>query len=132
MYRILPLIVLLFSCGETEHNSEQIESKIGGFEAEIETIEPAKLIDSITQELTTSDHSFSHKIIQGEHGWGYEIYEGETMMIRQLHIPSVPGINGFETEEKATIAADYILNEVANGNFPPTVNKDILDSLQVL
>ncbi len=132
MRKLFPLLVLLFSCGETEQTSEEVESKIRGIQAPIEATETAVILDSISKELQVTSNSFSHKVIQGENGWGYEIYKDDVMMIRQLHIPSVPGINGFETEEKATITANYILNEVEKGNFPPTVNKDILDSLQVL
>jgi hypothetical protein len=54
------------------------------------------------------------------------------MLINQKHIPSIPGVKGFETKEKATIAAEYILKQVEKGNFPPTVNREILDSLKVL
>ncbi len=132
MIKYFPLAFLLFSCGEADNNTEQVESKIGGYQAPIEEHQPVEILDSISKELQATTSNFSHKVIQGEHGWGYEIYKDGSMMIRQLHIPSIPGINGFETEEKAIIAADYILNQVEKGNFPPTVNKDILDSLQVL
>ena len=78
----------------------------------------------------TSNHSY--KLIEGDHGWGYQIFEDSTMQINQMHIPSVPGINGFETKEKAGIAASYILGQIEKGIFPPTVSPAILDSIGAL
>jgi len=76
---------------------------------------------------------FSSKIIfiEGK-GWGYQIFKGATLLINQEHIPAVQGLQYFSTKENAETTAKYILKEVEKGNFPPTVDEKILDSLGVL
>lgn len=69
---------------------------------------------------------FSYRLIEGENGWGYQIFEDSAMRINQLHIPSLPGIRGFDTREQAEITAKYVLAETEKGNFPPTLTPDIL------
>lgn len=88
--------------------------------------------DTTSTVISLPKSSFSCKIIEGENGWGYQIFEGESMRINQMHIPSVPGIKGFDTKAKASIAATYVLNEINRGNFPPTVSPAILDSIGAL
>ena len=82
--------------------------------------------------ISSPNSSFTCKIIEGENGWGYQIFEGESIRINQMHIPSVPGIRGFDSKTKASIAANYVLNEINKGNFPPTVSPEILDSIGAL
>ncbi|HIP32851.1 MAG TPA: DUF4907 domain-containing protein [Crocinitomicaceae bacterium] len=109
---ILPIAIIFFACSE--------EKK--------QTIEP-----TLKKEVVQASPSHSYKIIFEEKlGWGYQIFNGSTLLINQTHIPAVQGLKGFETKEKATIAAEYILSEVKNGNFPPTVTVEVLDSLNVL
>lgn len=65
-------------------------------------------------------------------GWGYQIFDGNTMFINQLHIPSIQGNRGFKSREAAQLTANFILHKLANGIFPPTVDEKELDSLGVL
>ena len=77
--------------------------------------------------------AFSYKVIFNENkGWGYQIFKGATILINQEHIPAIQGLHYFSSKEKAETMAKYILKEVEKGNFPPTVDKNILDSLDVL
>ena len=74
----------------------------------------------------------SSKIIFKEDiGWGYQIFEGNKMVINQEHIPAVQGMHGFNTKEHAEIAADFVLNKIKNGLFPPTLTPDELDSMGI-
>lgn len=75
---------------------------------------------------------YSYRLIEGENGWGYQIYEDSTLRINQPHIPSVPGVHGFDTREKAELVAKYVLSETENGNFPPTMTPEILRKLGVI
>ena len=78
-------------------------------------------------------HSYSYRVLFEENkGWGYQIFNGSTLLINQMHIPSIQGIKGFETQQKAKKTAEFILKEIENGVFPPTITKGILDSLDVL
>jgi hypothetical protein len=133
---IISLALLFASCSETPTQDKTVESKLGGHQAPLEHYDEnsSELLDAITDEIKTNSSRYSYAIIENDHdqGYGYQIYKDGTMLISQKHIPSVPGVKGFETKEKATIAADYILQQVETGNFPPTVNRKILDSLKVL
>lgn len=134
MKYFLILTLALVSCSEAEKPEEVIESKIGGHQAPVEmtNVNSTEVLDSITEEIKTSSGSFSYTVIESDHGYGYQINKDGVMLINQKHIPSIPGVKGFETKEKATIAAKFILQQVEKGNFPPTVNRQILDSLKVL
>ncbi len=109
---ILPIAIILSACnGEKEQ----------------------EIVPSDKKEKIQVAPSHSYKIIfEEELGWGYQIFNGSTLLINQTHIPAIQGLKGFETKEKAIIAAEYILDEVKNGKFPPTVTVEILDSLKVL
>ncbi len=65
-------------------------------------------------------------------GWGYQIFDGSTMLINQTHIPSIQGNKGFKSREAAQITANFVLYKLSNGLFPPTLDKKELDSLGVL
>lgn len=98
-----------------------------------ESAEPSNGNSENEQETTNETVSnYSYKVVEGENGWGYQIFDGSTMQINQMHIPSLPGINGFKSQEKAETAAQFIVQEIEKGNFPPTVSPEILDSLGVL
>jgi len=133
---IISFSLLLASCNETSKQEGVVESKLGGRQAPIENHKgnTSELLDSITKEIQINSSQYSYTIIDNDpdQGYGYQIYNDETMLINQKHIPSIPGIKGFETKEKAIITAEYILQQVEKGNFPPTVNRKILDSLKVI
>ncbi len=114
MYKLFILLSLIFfSCNENS------------------TIEKKKIQKNKTEQ--SLGPQFSYKIIFTENkGWGYQIFKGATILINQEHIPAVQGLHYFSTKKNAETTAKYILKEVERGNFPPTVTKDILDSLEVL
>lgn len=90
---------------------------------------------TVKKSVETNDvgNAISYKIIFTENeGWGYQIFEGSTMLINQIHIPVIQGLHSFSSKENATRTAEYIMQEVKTGNFPPTLTKEILDSLDVL
>lgn len=99
---------------------------------------PAEVDTSDNDSNTHSDEDFtppshSYKVIFEENkGWGYQIFEGEKMIVNQPHIPAVQGIKGFSSQKNAEITAEYILKKIEEGNFPPTISVQTLDSLGVL
>lgn len=99
-----------------------------------DSIEKVESKESKTSEIKKPVvHSYSYKVLFEENkGWGYQIFNGSTLLINQMHIPSIQGIKGFETQQKAETTAEFILKEIENGVFPPTITKEILDSLGVL
>jgi len=77
--------------------------------------------------------SYSYKVIFDQNnGWGYQIFEAGKMVINQTHIPAIPGIQGFSSQENAEMTAEYLLKKIKEGVFPPTITVQTLDSLGVL
>ena len=81
----------------------------------------------------SSESRYSYKVVFKENsGWGYQIFDGAKLLINQEHIPAIQGLQGFSTRNKAEKTAQFVLDQIDKGNFPPTLSKEILDSLQVL
>lgn len=80
-----------------------------------------------------SKSNWSYKVtFISEGNWGYQLFDGATMVINQSSIPSIPGVNGFDSREKADKTAKHIIQKLEKGIFPPTVDRQELDSLGVL
>lgn len=121
-------IILFSSCnsGSETNDNEQISSIVDSTFKEIDVTEKE---DSINLEV----ENYSYQTINNhEAGWGYQILKGDKVYINQPHIPAVQGVNGFATEEKARITAEFALYKISNGIMPPTLSKLELDSLGVL
>lgn len=75
----------------------------------------------------------SYKTFQTPNGWGYRVFAADTMLvIQQETIPGMEGTRGFDSEQKAARTAAFVIYKIRKGNFPPTVEKKELDSLEVL
>ena len=68
-------------------------------------------------------------IYNGEQGYGYQIFRGSKMLINQQHIPAVNGLYGFESKEKAELAAQFVIERMKQGIDRPTVKAEELDSI---
>jgi len=65
-------------------------------------------------------------------GFGYQILKDGKLVIDQPTIPAVQGNQSFSTLEKAQKTADYLIEKLKKGIFPPTLAVEELDSLDVL
>jgi len=65
-------------------------------------------------------------------GWGYQILKDGKLMINQDHMPAVEGNKGFSSKEDAEKTANFMLEKIKKGIFPPTISIEELDSLEVL
>ncbi len=65
-------------------------------------------------------------------GFGYKILVDGVAKLSQNVIPSIPGSKAFSSPENAMKAAKFVIHKLENGEFPPSVNKEELDSLGVL
>lgn len=82
---------------------------------------------------STPASSYSAKSIFTEgKGWGYQILNNDQPYINQPHIPAIPGVQGFDSEEAALKTANFAIYKIQNGIMPPTISKVELDSLGVL
>lgn len=132
------LVLVLFSaCSDSENEVMEttdpiVEQESSGYE---KTPYKKDSTDSnftgFPQNVPTKEWT-SEVVLISEDNWGYQLFQKGTMVINQTSIPSVQGIDGFDTKEKAERTAKYILNKLNNGIFPPTVDKEELDSLGVL
>jgi hypothetical protein len=133
------LLVLVCACSDTENEIKDLretESKVehesSGYEKTSKKPDSiASKVDQIQENVPTSDWSYEVVLIS-ENNWGYQLFQKGTMIINQTSIPSVQGVDGFDSQEKADRTAKHIINKLENGIFPPTVNKEELDSLDVL
>ncbi len=135
----LILLLLVSACSDSENEVTDLRVPESIVEQELsKDVSTSHKIDSTSSKVegtpkngTTSEWSYEIVLIS-EENWGYQLFQNGTMVINQTSIPSVQGIDGFDTKEKAERTAKHILNKLENGVFPPTVDKEELDSLNVL
>ena len=135
---LLPLFILFTIVGCTSDTSNSPERPIEDSPDIVDHSVPIQVDSSFKDSNNETDEPiapsiYSYKLIFEENkGWGYQIFEGEKMVVNQPHIPAVQGIKGFSSEKNAAITAEYILKMLEEGTFPPTVSAKTLDSLGVL
>ena len=113
----------LFACN---NNLDQQESTFSKKSSEV--IESR----TIKHETKPSSFIYTFKAINGENGWGYQIFRNGKLLINQMHIPAIQGKKGFKSEQEASIVALHIISKIEQGKFPPTVTEKELDSLNVI
>lgn len=63
-----------------------------------------------------------------QHGYGYDIFDGEKKLIHQTNIPGEPGIDGFVSEAEATIIAQVVIEKLnVGGGFPTLSHTELID-----
>ena len=74
--------------------------------------------------------SYHFKIIGSPGNFGYQIMDATgKLIINQPSIPAIQGNIGFQTESDAKIAAEFVIQKIDKGIFPPTFSVAELDSL---
>jgi hypothetical protein len=136
LYFALPLL-LLFACTNEREGSDIQEpaQTVGWTESEITEISDTTKggIETNTKVEESIKPSYSSEVIYTENiGWGYEILQGESVVIKQTYIPAIQGNYAFETEEDARKTAEFILGKLNNNIFPPTLSREELTYLDVL
>jgi hypothetical protein len=112
-------------------NEEQIaqQSKTQKKDKAAET--ESRKSENIAQSKTPSAYSF--KIIGTTRNFGYQILDATgKMVINQPNIPAIQGIKGFSSESDARKAAEFVIQKIDNGHFPPTFTVAELDSLRIV
>jgi len=73
----------------------------------------------------------THRIIDAPNAtFGYEILSGGQAIILQTSIPGKPGLSGFQTIEEADRVAAVVIEKLKNGEMPPTLSAEELNSIQ--
>jgi hypothetical protein len=76
--------------------------------------------------------TYSVKIISApEKTFGYEIYQGTKLLIRQENIPGFSGMKGFRRKADAEKVAKLVTEKLSRGIMPPTVEKAEMEKLKV-
>jgi hypothetical protein len=65
-------------------------------------------------------------------GYGYSIFIRDTEIIRQPHIPAINGLRYFSSKQEAERVALLVRQKMINGQFPPAVSVEEVDSLGVV
>lgn len=74
--------------------------------------------------------TFEVKTVQLPQGFGYHIYKGEALLVKQEFIPGVAGNLPFKNEIEAQIIGDLVVSKLVEGNLP-TVNHSDLIGLKI-
>lgn len=70
--------------------------------------------------------SYKLRVYQTPAGWGYEVRQGNTLVIHQPIMPGVAGQKGFANEAHARRVGERVLRKLAHGEFPPTLRPEDL------
>lgn len=80
----------------------------------------------------TAKHSRSKEWVQlrvepleSSVGWGYEIFAGEKLYIKQDKIPVVGGSQGFKTKQQAVEAGQMVIDKLKKGQSPALDSDDL-------
>lgn len=111
------LFSLFFSC----QNSEQMTQ---------ETNVTSQKTEDLMQIEVKSRYK-AETIFDLEHGWGYQIFEGEQLKINQPNVPAVQGLHGFKSKDDALKTANLMIHKMEVGIFPPSITLNELDSLNI-
>ena len=138
IFPVIGLIILTSACSDVESEIKDMrdsEPKVEQKSPEvINTPDKTETSSEVKSNDVTTEHSeWTYKVVFiSEKNWGYQLFQNGTMMINQTTIPSVQGIKGFDSQEKADRTAKHILTKLEKGIFPPTVNQEELENLGVL
>lgn len=126
---ILIVGLIAFSCSENkEPEKYKFDSIVQKTTKSTSQAEPKKpLSDAKTKSLCT------YKVIGSAGNYGYQIFDATgKMTINQPTIPAIQGNKGFQTEIDAKTAAEFVIQKIDKGIFPPTFSVTELDSLGLI
>ncbi|NBP68213.1 MAG: DUF4907 domain-containing protein [Cytophagia bacterium] len=122
--RLLILLIILILAACTPGGHKEVSSS--SLHANDSTV-------GINSETSLKVDNFEIKTFaQSTGGYGYEIFMNGSKIIYQPTIPGLPGNAGFATAEKAQKTGELVVYKIRNGQLPPSVSPEELDSLGVL
>ncbi len=81
--------------------------------------------------VTIHSAEITHRIIDAPNGtFGYEILSGGQAIILQTSVPGKQGLSGFQTIEEAERVAAVVIEKLKNGEMPPTLSAEELNTIQ--
>ena len=77
------------------------------------------------------DPDFFYRVTAVEKGYGYQIFEGERLLIRQDFIPVIPGKVVFKSENDAGRVAGLVVDKLQN-DLSPIISIQDLNALGIV
>lgn len=100
---------------------------------EVETPNNVEIESNVSEQSPETSNKYAYEVIYTDSiGWGYQILQDGSVIIKQTYIPAIQGNHAFRTEEDAQKTAEFILEKMNNNIFPPTLSKEELTYLNVL
>jgi Domain of unknown function (DUF4907) len=118
--------VILFSCGQQPDSQTTVDSGPVEDTAYLHNTMPV-VTGEIEYIIFRTDTIGPDSLT----GWGYDIYVDKKRMIRQPHIPAVPGKKPFDNSPAAESVASLVIYKITNNIMPPSVTQQELDSLEI-
>ena len=95
--------------------------------------------NSTTEETGENTNAVSSKekyeviiTVNPDQSFGYQILKDGKLMIDQKNIPAIQGYKGFSSKKDAETTANFAIDKIKKGAFPPTISVEELDSLGIL
>lgn len=89
-------------------------------------------VPSSVYQQSVQNKKFEYRIIGNpDNTFGYDIFNGEKMIIHQTSIPGIAGTHGFINKKDAAKTAKLVVRKLRKGLFPPTIFDEELKRLKV-
>lgn len=76
--------------------------------------------------------NITYEVIDGESGYGYDVFVDGKRVIHQPNIPGVAGTAGFKTKEDSKRVAELVIKKIKNNEMPPSITEQELRQLKVI
>ena len=117
--------LIAFSCSENTESKNSKSDESVQFRDETNDARPES-----SSSVSKTKSLLSYKVIGSIGNYGYQIFDASgKMTINQPTIPAIQGNKGFQTEKDAQTAAEFVIQKIDRGIFPPTFSVAELDSL---
>lgn len=126
------IILCLASCSTSTDQSTPLEKQTA------ETTLPSKedseskiSVQTNPAKVSKQSKLIAKPIYEANSGWGYDIFDGDKLMVHQPHIPAIQGNYGFENADEALLVAAKVIEKMDAGIMPPSLTKEELLQLGV-
>ena len=117
--------LIAFSCSENTESKNSKSDESVQYRDETNDARPES-----SSSVSKTKSLLSYKVIGSIGNYGYQIFDASgKMTINQPTIPAIQGNKGFQTEKDAQTAAEFVIQKIGRGIFPPTFSVAELDSL---
>jgi hypothetical protein len=74
---------------------------------------------------------FEYQLIEAaENTWGYDIMINGKLFVHQPFAPGISGNKGFSSKEKASSAAELVIEKIGQGVMPPSLSVEEVQEIE--